>query len=162
MMNHTLGAIFMATLFMGSFLVIDIGDAAAVSAVPGVPTGLSALPVGGQVVINWIAPSDGGSPITHYDLYRSTSLSGTYELVAYPLGSNYTDAGLSAGQIYWYKVSAVNGVGEGAQSNAVSVLAPQPVSPSNEGAMMIILIIIASVAAIIAVLFILRERRMNR
>ncbi len=32
-----------------------------------------------------------------------------------------TDTGLTAGQTYYYKVSAVNGVGEGAQSNEASV-----------------------------------------
>jgi hypothetical protein len=162
--NHsiTLGAVLIIALVLGAFLVVDLRNVAAESTVPATPTGLSAMPVDGHVFLSWVAPPDGGSPINHYNLYRSTSISGTYALVATSLGLNWTDSGLSAGQIYWYKVTAVNGVGESAQSGAVSVLAPQPISPSNEGAMLIILVVIAIAAAVIAVAFIIHERRKDR
>ena len=42
--------------------------------VPGAPTGLTATPGDGQVTLSWAAPaSDGGSPVTGYNVYQGTS-----------------------------------------------------------------------------------------
>jgi ribosomal protein L40E len=71
------------------------------------------------VVLTWIAPANiGGSAIINYKLYRSTASGGTYALVASPSGLTYTDTGLINGQTYWYKVSAMNGFGEGTNCSA--------------------------------------------
>jgi PKD repeat protein len=86
---------------------------------PGAPTGLAATPGNAQVSLRWTAPaSDGGVEITSYRVYRSTA-SGTETLVtAGGCGSlgvvlSCTDTGLNNGQTYYYKVSAVNSLGEG-------------------------------------------------
>ncbi|MCE7735752.1 MAG: hypothetical protein GPJ54_12790 [Candidatus Heimdallarchaeota archaeon] len=91
--------------------------------VPDAPTGLSTTPGNAQVSLSWTAPaSDGGSTITDYNIYRSTT-QGSY---AAPLGSvgsattSYIDSTASNGQLYYYVVKAVNSVGEGAQSNEAS------------------------------------------
>src|SRR5207247_1529794 len=68
----------------------------------------------GILALQWSAPSsDGGSAITNYKVYRGTS-SGTETLLT-TVGnvSTYTDSSAVNGTTYWYKVSAVNGVGEG-------------------------------------------------
>ena len=55
-----------------------------------------------------------------YYVYRSTAADGTYDKVGSPDGNTYTDTGLTATSAYYYKVSAHNSGGEGAQSSAVS------------------------------------------
>ena len=133
---------------------------AVIPVVPDVPTGLTATPGNAQVVLAWAAPaSDGGSPITGYKLYRSTTSGGAYALIASPTALTYTDTGLTNGQTYWYKVSAVNANGEGANCSAVSVLVPQPVSPASDSTTLILVAVIAIAVVLAAVLFVLSRRK---
>ena len=89
---------------------------------PGAPTGLKATAGSGQVSLSWTAPaSNGGVDVTSYRVYRGTA-SGAESLLTAGgcsgLGSvlSCTDTGLTNGQAYFYKVTAVNAIGEGAQS----------------------------------------------
>jgi hypothetical protein len=128
--------------------------------VPGAPTDLTATPANAQVVLAWHAPAvDGGSAITGYKLYRSTASGGTYSLIASPSGLTYTNTGVTNGQTYWYKVSAVNAIGEGANCSAVSVLVPQPVTPANDYTMLILVLVIAIAVMLVVVLFVVRKRK---
>ena len=93
---------------------------------PGAPTGLTASGGNAQASLSWTAPaSNGGVNITSYRVYRSTS-SGTETLLTSGGCANLaavlscTDTGLTNGQQYFYKVSAVNAIGEGTQSNEAS------------------------------------------
>jgi PKD repeat protein len=91
--------------------------------VPGAPTGLTATAGNSQVSLSWTPPSNtGGENINAYNVYRGTS-SGTETLLTSGgcsgLGAvtSCTDTGLTPGQAYYYKVTAVNPIGEGPQSN---------------------------------------------
>jgi PKD repeat protein len=102
--------------------------------VPGAPAGLTASGGNGQVSLSWTPPaSNGGVNITSYRVYRGTS-SGTETLLTgggcSGLGAvtSCTDTGLSNGKAYYYKVSAVNAIGEGAQSNEATAT---PTGPSG-------------------------------
>lgn len=89
--------------------------------VPGPPLTLSAVAGDSQITLTWNPPADdGGSPITNYRIYRGTS-PGT-EVLLSELGNvlSYIDSGLTDGQTYYYKVSAVTNVGEGPKSNEAS------------------------------------------
>lgn len=93
---------------------------------PGAPTGLAASAGNAQASLSWTAPaSNGGVAITSYRVYRGTS-PGTETLLTSGGCSGLgvvvscTDTGLTNGQAYYYKVSAVNSLGEGAQSNEAS------------------------------------------
>jgi hypothetical protein len=81
----------------------------------------SANPGNAKVVLVWTAPSsNGGSAITGYKVYRGTT-SGGETLLTWPGNVlTYTDAPLTNGKTYYYKVSAVNTVGAGALSNELS------------------------------------------
>jgi len=59
------------------------------------------------------------SGATSYKVYRSTSATGNYTLVGTSTTASYSDINLTASTTYYYKVSAVNGNGEGSQSSAV-------------------------------------------
>jgi hypothetical protein len=95
--------------------------------VPGAPT-VTATGGNGVVHLVWNAPSDGGSAITNYKVYRGTS-SGTETLLT-TLGTttSFDDTAVSNGTTYYYKISAVNSVGEGSSSTEVSAT---PVSAAS-------------------------------
>ena len=101
--------------------------------VPSTPQNLQTTSGNAQVSLSWSAPSNnGGSAITSYNIYRSTS-SGTETLLA-TIGNvlSYTDTAVTNGQTYFYKVTAVNSVGESSQSNeAGATPAAIPSAPQN-------------------------------
>jgi Fibronectin type III domain len=89
---------------------------------PAPPT-LSASAGNALVHLSWTTPSNGGSAITGYNIYRGTSPSseGTTPYASATATANaYDDSLVTNGTRYYYKVSAVNGVGESAQSNEAS------------------------------------------
>jgi hypothetical protein len=92
------------------------------------------------VSLSWAAPaSNGGVSITSYKVYLGTS-AGTETLLTgggcSGLGAvlSCTDTGLANGQAYFYKVSAVNAIGEGTQSNEASATpVAAPLSQNFDG-----------------------------
>ena len=83
-------------------------------AAPVVKIGHSAT--SGKPMLTWNAVSGA----TSYKVYRATSQNGTYSLLGTVTTTSYTNTGAKAGTTYWYKVKAVNSVGESAYSNIVS------------------------------------------
>ena len=100
--------------------------------VPSAPRNLVARAGDGYVVLTWEAPADdGGSPITEYRIYRGTSPGNETLLIAVGNVLIYNDTGVTNGRTYYYRVSAVNGLGEGELSEEVSAT-PQSV-PTTAG-----------------------------
>jgi subtilisin family serine protease len=94
---------------------------------PGAPP-LTATASGTSVNLSWTAPSDGGSSITGYNVYRGGS-SGQESVLTSVSGSttSYKDSPLPCGGTWYYQVSALNAVGETRsteQSAIVSTTAP--------------------------------------
>jgi hypothetical protein len=88
--------------------------ARAVTTTASVADPLAAQP---SVTLNWAPPaSNGGAVITGYRVYRG-STSGTETIYAF-LGvvTSFTDTAVTNGVTYFYQVTAVNLVGEGARS----------------------------------------------
>jgi parallel beta-helix repeat protein len=99
--------------------------------VPGAPIGLTATPGNQEVLLNWSPPiDDGGSPITSYNIHRGTTPGGETLLTAVGNVLNYVDIGLMNGLTYYYRISAVNDVGEGPYSNEAN--ATPSAQPSNQ------------------------------
>jgi subtilisin len=98
---------------------------------PSAPTLTSATGGNGSVALAWTPPtSDGGSPITDYEIWRGTT-SGTELLhITIPSGTSYTDLPVTNGTTYYYQVAAVNAVDSGPRSNELSAtpLASAPVT----------------------------------
>ena len=98
----------------GSLYAILFKYNAIISSTPSVPNNLTIIPGIGIFSVSWKAPtSNGGYPITGYNLYRSATMNGTYSLVASLSGLRYNDTNLTNGQVYWYKLTAFNIMGEG-------------------------------------------------
>jgi acid phosphatase type 7 len=95
---------------------------------PAAPT-LSASAADSKVRLSWTAPSDGGAAITAYKVYRG-SASGTETLLGSTANVNaYDDTAVTNDTKYYYRVAAVNSIGEGSLSNEVSATpsaAPAP------------------------------------
>ena len=95
----------------------------------------SVVTTGGNssVAVAWSAPtSDGGSPVTGYNVYRGTVANGESSTpVASGLSTTgFTDTGLTNGTTYFYKVAAVNSVGTSVLSTESSATPQAPQATS--------------------------------
>jgi fibronectin type 3 domain-containing protein len=139
------------------------------SVIPLAPTepaktlNLQAVAEGTNVTLTWDTPSSNGrSPITNYKIYRGTTPDGETLLTTVGNVSTYTDTGLTHGQTYYYKVSAVNDIGEGEQSNEVSVtISETPPSSDNSqtGYWLLILLVVVVVVVLLVIFLLMRRRR---
>ncbi len=123
---------------------------------PSAPTDLDAESGNGTVTLTWNTPDgDGGSPITGYKVYRGTSEGSLALLATVGAVTSYTDGTVTNGQTYYYKVSAVNAVGEGPLSDAEDAT---PTADGGDGdddeggdsTMLYIIIAIVAIAAVAA------------
>lgn len=105
--------------------------------VPATPTGLT-IPTGSRTYkslqLNW---TDASNNETGFEIYRSTSTNGTYNVVG-TVGANVTtfvDQPLPANTKYYYKIKAINGEGSSAFSNTanqITLTAPgAPAAPTG-------------------------------
>jgi hypothetical protein len=86
--------------------------------VPLSPTLTSASGADGSVSLQWSAPSsNGGAAVTNYNVYRGTASGAETLLTQVGNVTSYSDSAVTNGTTYYYQVSAVNSVGEGALSN---------------------------------------------
>ncbi len=87
---------------------------------PDPPSGVVAIPGDDRVDLAWDPPAfDGGSPVTGYRLYRGTDTASMVRVADLGEVLIYADRGVLNGVTYFYRVGAVNAVGEGVASSAV-------------------------------------------
>lgn len=94
----------------------SIGQSGGMGSLPNAPGSVQATAGDGQVSLSW-------SPVTGADSYqvkRSATSGGVYAVIGSATAAAYTDSGLNNGTTYYYKVSAVNTVGESGDSAAVN------------------------------------------
>jgi len=138
--------------------------------VPSAPQNLQATAGYHLVTLTWAGPSsDGGSAITGYRIYRGTSGGGETLLSSVGNTSSFTDSGLAAGQAYYYKVAAVNAVGEGAMSSESNATPSAPPSeggaaetPANESMSLVFMVLAIIFLVIAAVLMFVNLRKMRQ
>src|SRR5256712_6336722 len=92
---------------------------------PSAPQNLQATGGNARVSLSWQAPSsNGGSAITYYKIYRSNSSGTEVYLTTRGNVTSYTDLAVTNGNTYFYKVSALNSIGESPKSNEASATTP--------------------------------------
>jgi fibronectin type 3 domain-containing protein len=88
---------------------------------PSAPANLIAKTGNGQAILIWNAVT-GPADVLSYNVKRATVSSGPYTAIATNVGNvSYTDAALANNTTYYYVVSAVNSLGESADSIQTSV-----------------------------------------
>lgn len=103
--------------------------AAFISQAPDVPTGLSATGGIGQVPLSWVAPYNGGSAIIGYKIYRDLTANPTNLIQTLGNVTTYIDnTGLSPGTTYYYRVVAVNNIGDSLYSAQSVATTANPVN----------------------------------
>ncbi len=89
---------------------------------PSAPVSVHAGQTVGGVLLTWGLPvSDGGSPVTGYRIYRSTTSGAEVLLASVGTVTSYEDTNAPNSGTVYYLVSAVNGVGEGPFSSEATV-----------------------------------------
>ncbi len=81
-----------------------------------------------NVLVSWLQPDNGGSPITGYNVYRSDT-SGGETFLAHVNGEStlkYLDIAAPNSSNWFYKVMAVNGIGESTYCHELNVNGIQP------------------------------------
>ena len=99
---------------------------------PAAPTGLTAQSSASQITLTWT----GTLAASTYNVYRGTAPNGenATALATGVTAQTYADAAVTSGVTYYYQVTGVNYIGEGARSNeagAIAGLAAIVVSPSS-------------------------------
>ena len=95
-----------------------------------VPTGLTGEALSSSAIeLTWnsVAGAD------EYKVFRSLSMSGTYEEIAIVIQTDFTDTGLDANTTYYYKVSAKGPSGESEQTDPISVTTKLPIPDTPDG-----------------------------
>jgi fibronectin type 3 domain-containing protein len=131
----------------------EVTAAAHNPALPSSPRNVVATPEAGQIVLTWSAPnSNGTSPITGYNIYRSDNGSVATLLKSVgPTALSYTDKSVVAGHTYGYSVVAQNANGNGTVSITATAIPNAPSSGGSDNTALfagIAIVVIAIIAAI--------------
>ncbi|MGA1793566.1 MAG: fibronectin type III domain-containing protein [Thermoplasmatota archaeon] len=91
--------------------------------IPGAPRDLVAEPGNNNVTLTWSVPEDdGGFPIAWYDVFRGTDPEDMKMIFRVHDGETHFDETVTNGITYYYRLTALNKIGQGPPSEIVSVM----------------------------------------
>jgi hypothetical protein len=95
----------------------EVADLIILSTPPAAPAPLLITAGNNQSTLNWTAPVGA----TSYNVKRATAVGGPYVTIANVNALTYIDTAAANCTTYFYKVSAINNIGEGADSSPASL-----------------------------------------
>ncbi len=121
---------------VGSGTTSNVANATTDANVPSIPTGLTAVVSGsGIVTLSWTAPSDdGGAPIMGYRIYASPDGTSEWMSLVTMTGSTattYTLTNVHLETTQYFRITAINSVGESVPSANATLDTSNPVSFQN-------------------------------
>ncbi len=97
------------------------------------PINLAATAGNATVTLRWFPPASVGGGIQNYRIYRGITAGGEILLsTSTGASTSFTDNGLINGQVYYYKISAMTGGGEGPLSSEASATPSAPLVDYNK------------------------------
>jgi hypothetical protein len=113
---------------------------------PGKITDLTVVVKDGGLLLSWTAPTNGGTEITGYSIYRSVG-GEAMQLIGTTKGTSYLDTTAEAGTDYQYQVVADNMIGRGLVSD-ISVGVITKVSTDYTFLFIIAVVVVAGIGAV--------------
>jgi hypothetical protein len=107
----------------GKRLLAQYDPSPAEPSAPKAPKLSAARTTPGVVHLAWSKPDSGGAAVASYKIYRGVTSGGEVLLNSAAAKNTFDDLNADPGTAYYYRVTAVNAVGEGAFCNEVFVLA---------------------------------------
>jgi hypothetical protein len=103
--------------------IVHISPSQSAPAVPAAPTAVAG---DGQATVDWMAPADGGSPITSYKVtpYVGSTAQTPTVVSGTPAPTEAVVSGLTNGTTYKFTVSATNAIGTSGESPASNGVTP--------------------------------------
>lgn len=101
-----------------------------VPSTPNAPTVTTAPGSATTPLITWLAPNEGGTPITHYTLERHTQTGWSQHATLPGHETQYADHTAQAGNAYQYRVSATNAAGDSQHSAPSTTYEAHPALPA--------------------------------
>lgn len=120
--NVTAGSGISVSASSGNYTInIDVIDCGQVLAPPNAPTNLSIIASNASLALSWTAPTYAGSTAITGHIVEYTPSGGSASTVnTNSTSTSYTLSGLTNGTSYSIRVRAINSIGNGSYSNAVS------------------------------------------
>ncbi|MCK5559249.1 MAG: fibronectin type III domain-containing protein, partial [Thermoplasmata archaeon] len=126
---------------------------------PGVPENLKIELVNGNVLLSWDPPpSDGGLSIERYKIYRKTKDFEFMELTSVD-DLTYLDKNVLNKNEYYYKVSALNLIGEGETTEEISITVIKESKDGEEAPIYVLIIALSIIIILIIIISILIYRK---
>jgi hypothetical protein len=88
---------------------------------PPPPEGLRIVFKDGKAILRWVAPSGDYAPVSGYIVYKGPSITDMGDINDVGLVTEYIDAQVEPGKVYFYTVKARSDVGEGAKAVPVKL-----------------------------------------
>ena len=109
---------------VGPSLASNVVTGMSTAPVPSAPRNLVAMGHNGYVLLNWLAPTNLGSPaLTQYSIWRGASAGSLTWLANVSAATlSYNDSAVTNDQTYVYAVKAVNTLGSSPASNTASAM----------------------------------------
>ena len=124
--------------------------------VPGQVIGLTTEVDNDGIALTWSAPTDGGTAIVCYKVFRSVNGGEVLEIAEID-GTSFLDNEVDEGNTYTYYVKALNLLGEG-PSSLGSEVELQDDGSSGNGLLIVLVVVIVIVVAVVTLVLIRKKR----